>query len=345
MKKRNKVLVGMSGGVDSSVAAYLLKKRGFDVSGGYMKLEKDSGCCTLESQTKARETARVIGIPFYSFSFEKEFQKRIISQFIKEYEEGITPNPCVDCNKEIKFGLFWEKALALGFDYVATGHYARIRQELSTVKLLKGKDENKDQSYFLWRLDQKQLKKILFPIGNYTKKKVRELAKKHGLPSFNAEESQEVCFVKTTVSNFLKNEIKEKKGEILSVDGKNLGTHQGIYSYTIGQRKGLNLPGGPYFVVAKDALKNILIISKSKKDLLKKEFFLRNVNWISGKKIKLPLKASVKIRYGHNPASGKIIKEKNCYKVVFNQSQTAITSGQSAVFYKGSNLLGGGKIV
>ncbi|MBZ1356490.1 MAG: tRNA 2-thiouridine(34) synthase MnmA [Candidatus Nealsonbacteria bacterium] len=338
---KKKVLVGLSGGVDSSVAALLLKRKGFDVVGGYMNLEaEDNRCCSLESRNRAKAVADVLGIPFYSFDMRKEFRKKIVSKFVDQYKRNITPNPCVDCNKEIKFGLFLEKALALEFDYVATGHYIRKDKKDQTNRILKGKDPKKDQSYFLWRLNQTQLDRILFPLGEYTKEKTRELAKKYNLPTFDAKESQEVCFVKSTVAEFLKERLGERKGKIINLDGNELGNHQGIYFYTIGQRKGLGLSGGPYFVVGKDIKKNYLIVSKNESDFLSREVFLDQVNWVSGKEPDFPIRARVKIRYGHKPALAEIRKN----SIIFDVPQKAITAGQSAVFYKGIELIGGGVI-
>jgi len=348
MKRKKKILVGMSGGIDSSVAALILKEKGFDVSGGFIVFEeKNNRCCVIESKNRARRAAKAIGIPFYSFDFKKEFKGRIISRFIDGYKAGITPNPCVDCNKEIKFGLFLDKALALKFDYVATGHYVRKRKMKGTGKfmLLKGKDENKDQSYFLWKLNQKQLKRILFPLGNYTKEETRKKAAEFNLPNLDAKESQEACFLKNGLFSFLKDKIKTKEGEIVDIKGKKIGKHQGVHFYTLGQRKGLGLPGGPYFVVGKDASRNLLIVSKNKKDLFGKELIAAEVNWIDSVGKKEKIKAKVKIRHHHQPAAATILKINNrkC-KIIFNKPQQAITPGQSVVFYKRKKLLGGGII-
>jgi len=341
----------MSGGVDSSVAAALLKRAGFNVVGVFMKFwlarrspaKRDEGgvgynrCCSLEAQDGAREVSRILGIPFYVFNFEKEFKKRIVDPFLEEHKLGLTPNPCTVCNKEVKFGLLLEKALALGADYVATGHYVRLKNN----RLLMAKDKNKDQSYFLWRLSQKQLKRVLFPVGNYQKTETRNLARKFKLPVAETPESQEICFVPDDINDFLKRYFKPKKGAMVDKEGKVLGEHQGLVFYTIGQRKGIGLPGGPYWVKDRDFKKNILIVTKNQKDLLKKELFFRGANWLLGKPPKFPLKAAAKIRSRSKLVPAIIYKNR---RVVFKQPQRAITPGQSVVFYKGQELLGGGVI-
>ena len=331
----------MSGGIDSSVAAALLKRAGFDVIGVFMKLNNFS----LEAENRAERVAKFLKIPFYTFNFEKEFKKRIVDYFLKEHKKGRTPNPCVVCNKEIKFGLLLEKALALNADFIATGHYARLRRAGKNFKLFRAKDKDKDQSYFLWKLDQKQLSRTLFPIGNSTRKEVELLARKFKLPVLSARKSIEICFIPKTIEDFLKKYLKEKSGRIIDTKGEILGKHKGLWFYTIGQRKGLKLPSGPYYVTAKDFKKNILIVSKNKKDLVKKELIAKNVNWISGKKPQLPLRVKAKIRYRHEavPAILYKLRTKN-YKLIFQKSQRAITPGQSVVFYKREELLGGGII-
>ena len=243
------------------------------------------------------------------------------------------------CNKEIKFKLLSKELSTLRADYIATGHYTRIKEG----RLLKGRDKDKDQSYFLWQLDQKILKKILFPVGGYTKAKVRELARRFKLPVLDIPESQEICFVQTTINDFLKEYIKAKPGGIIDNKGKIIGRHQGLHFYTIGQRKGIKLSGGPFYVLDKDIKRNLLIVTQNEKDLYKKELFVKNTNWISD--IKFPLKVMAKIRYRHKPASATISKQKNNrIKVVFSKPQRAITPGQSIVFYNGQELLGGGII-
>ena len=362
--KKIRVVVAMSGGVDSSVAAALLKKQGYPVVGIFMKFWKDgknnqNRCCSAESEKLARLVAKKIGIPFYVLNVEKEFKKKVVDYFLSEYKKGNTPNPCAVCNKEIKFGFLIKKALLLGADFVATGHYARLQPEIPNpksqipkYKLIKGKDKDKDQSYFLWQLNQQQLKHVLFPVGNYTKPEVRKLAKKFKLPTAQTPESQEVCFIQDTTNVFLKKYLGTKSGKIIAIkkiralsvlSALILGKHQGLWFYTIGQRRGLEIPQGPYYVVAKDFKNNSLIISKNKKDLQSDEFFAKNVNWISFEK--LPLKAEVKIRYKNTPAKAKILKYKNGVKVIFEKPQLAVTPGQSVVFYKGKELLGGGVII
>jgi len=366
IKERKKVVVAMSGGVDSSVAAALLKRAGFNLIGVFMKFWRDAGfsenrCCSSEAEKRARKVAKILKIPFYVFNFEKEFKKRIVNCFLKEYKKGKTPNPCVVCNKEIKFGLLLEKALALDADFVATGHYTRLRREFPisksqfpNIKLLKGKDKEKDQSYFLWKLNQNQLNRILFPIGDYTRSEVEKLAKKFRLPVLSAKKSVEICFIKSTVNDFLKKHLKEKPGKIITREGKIIGKHQGLWFYTIGQRKGIKLPSGPYYVIAKDFKKNLLMVSKNEKDLAKKELTAQNVNWIHPVKCrgaaisrdpKLFNRVKAKIRYRHGAASAIVykLKTKN-YKLTFSKPQRAITPGQSVVFYKGDELLGGGTI-
>jgi tRNA-specific 2-thiouridylase len=344
-----KVLVLMSGGIDSSVAAALLKKEGFEVIGAFMRLANLPRFD--EAKERAEKVAKILKIPFYVFNLEKEFKKKIIDYFLKEYKAGNTPNPCVLCNKEIKFGLILEKALNLGVDFVATGHYARIKgirnKELGIreFKLLRAKDKNKDQSYFLWMLNQEHLKRILFPIGNYTKEEVKNFAKKFKLPVLKAKKSVEVCFIEKTVNDFLRKYLKEKPGKIVDTKGKVLGEHKGLWFYTIGQRKGIGLSRGPWWVMEKDLKKNLLIVTKNEKNLLRDELFCKDVNWISGKEPKLPLEVKAKIRYRTNFVKATIYPIKNkIYKVVFKKPQRAITPGQSVVFYKGEEVLGGGII-
>jgi len=360
---KKKIIVAMSGGVDSSVAAALLKKQGFQVLGVHMRLWKEKKDDIAEK--RAKRIARILGIPFFVLDLQKEFKKRVVKCFLEELKTGTTPNPCVVCNKEIKFGLLLEEALKMKADFIATGHYVQLSQQAQIYKLLKAKDKEKDQSYFLWELGQKELKNVLFPIGNYTKGEVKTLARKFKLPVLKARKSVEICFVKTSTNNFLKKYLKEKPDKIVDANGKILGKHSGLWFYTIGQRKGLGLAGGPafakasayakatadksagkpYYVLDKDPKRNLLIVTKNEKDLYKKELTCKNINWISGKTPKLPLKIKAKIRYRHNSASATIykLKTKN-YKLIFDRPQKAITPGQSVVFYQKNEVLGGGII-
>jgi tRNA-uridine 2-sulfurtransferase len=347
---KNRIIVAMSGGVDSSAVAALLKRAGFDVIGIHMKFWSESEktgnkCCTPESEKRARLVAKKIGIPFFVLNMKKEFKKAVVDYFLKENRLGNTPNPCVVCNKEIKFGLLLKKALGLGADFIATGHYAQIKKGKDGFKLFMGEDKAKDQSYFLWKLNQKMLSRVMFPLAYYDKGQVMELAKEFGLPFKNVEESMEICFIGDTVENFLKKYLKTKPGNIVDKSGKVLGKHEGLYNYTIGQRKGIGFSGGPYYVLEKDVKNNNLVVTKNEKDLLKKELSAKDVNWISGSAPKLPIKVLAKIRYRTAGAPAIIKKEKGKITVVFSKPQRAITSGQSVVFYNKKELIGGGIII
>lgn len=342
-----KVVCAMSGGVDSSVAAALLKSQGFDVLGVFMKFwsetpkkgvaDRWNKCCSPEAEERARLVAFQLGIPFYVFDFRKEFKKSVVDYFIREYKAGRTPNPCVVCNKDIKFGLLLKKALAIEADYIATGHYVQLKEG----RLIKAKDKEKDQSYFLWQLSRKELKRCLFPLGDYTKTEVKKMANKFNLPVSSFIDSQEVCFVHTNLTDFLKKYIKQRPGNIIDGRGNVLGRHKGLASYTVGQRKGIDLSGGPFWVVKKDIKNNLLVVTKNEKDLLEKELFFQDENWISGKPSRLPMEVKAKIRYRSQSVSATVKKGNT---VIFKKPQRAVTPGQSIVFYKGLELLGGGVI-
>jgi tRNA-specific 2-thiouridylase len=346
------VVVGMSGGVDSSVTAALLKKQGYFVIGVYMKNWSedfgDYGCTWAEDAEDARKVAQVLGIPFYVWNFEKEYYSKVVEYFLKEYEAGRTPNPDILCNSEIKFKVFLDKALGLGADYVATGHYARVKETKAGFKLLKGIDPTKDQSYFLYRLNQKQLAKILFPLGEYPKSQVRELAKKFKLPTYAKKDSQGICFIgKINVTEFLKEHIKAKEGVIVTAQGQQVGKHYGLPYYTIGQREGIGLGGkGPYYVVSKNFKTNQLLVTNDKNDpgLWKEEFTMSDLSW-TNKVPDFPLTTGVSIRYHHPDYPAEIKKSPNGELLVrFDTPQRAITEGQSAVIYEGDVLIGGGVI-
>lgn len=367
MNKKIRVVCAMSGGVDSSAAAAILKNQGFEVVGVFMKLWSDNNinscsikeniCCSVDAANAARAVARKLNIPFYVIDLQEEFKKAVVDDFISECEAGRTPNPCVICNRDIKGKILLNKVKELDGDYLATGHYMRIASDnikcqMSNVKqnykLLKGKDENKDQSYFLWTLTQDKLSKLLFPVGNMTKPEVRELAKKMKLPTAERRESQGICFIPDRdVAGFLKRYGKKLNtpGPICTIDNKKIGTHEGLINYTIGQREGLGL-GGPiaYYVVKLDSKRNTLVVG-DEKDLFSDSLVVRDVNWIvPNDKYQMPnVKAT--IRYGH-PAEKCSIKAVSCklLAVSFLKPQRAVTPGQSIVFYKNNELIGGGII-
>lgn len=337
----------MSGGVDSSVTALLLKRAGVNVVGAHMKCWDDNSpeCSGSKDERDARVAAAHIGIPFYVFDFRKEYKNKVFEHFLREQKAGLTPNPDMMCNLHIKFGIFLEKAMTMGFDYIATGHYARLRQGT----LMMAKDRNKDQSYFLAFIKPDVLDRVLFPIGDYTKSQVRKIAEKSKLPNASKPDSQGLCFVgEVKMESFLKGYIRPKSGLIVDTSGKKIGRHQGIWFYTIGQRKGIGLPEGPYFVLEKDLENNVLFVTKNEKDLFKKELIAKSVNWFQGKTPKLPLRVKVKIRYRTTPVPALLTKTQKGLLpftlIKFDKPQRAITPGQSAVFYKNQELLGGGII-
>jgi tRNA-uridine 2-sulfurtransferase len=309
---------------------------------------KDYGCTWAQDAEDARKVAQVLDIPFYVWNFEKEYHTHVVEYFLKEYQAGRTPNPDILCNSEIKFKVFLDKALTLGADFVATGHYARVRQSKSGHELLKGLDPAKDQSYFLYRLTQKQLSKVMFPIGEYIKADVRGLARKFKLPTHAKKDSQGICFIgQIDVVQFLREHIKATAGEIVTVDGELVGQHSGLPYYTIGQREGIGVGGtGPYYVVNKEFKNNILRVTNNKNDpmLWGRKFQVSDVSWTNNAPI-LPFKARVSIRYSHQDYAAEITDAgKGRLNVVFDEPQRAITPGQSAVVYNKDILVGGGVI-
>ena len=367
VKKKGRVFVGLSGGVDSSVAAALLKEQGYDVAGVFMRFwgeagHRENGCCSASAEAAARLVAAKLDIPFYSLDVAGEFKKKVVDYFLRELKAGRTPNPCVICNPQIKFGLFLKYALKMGADYIATGHYARLKKKIpnpksqfpkksqipnpkSFYKLFAACDDKKDQTYFLVGLKQRQLNKIIFPLGDYQKSEVYDLAMRWRLP-YRQGESFDICFI-DDYQQFLKKYLKMKPGEIISPTGYVLGQHQGLALSTIGQRVSVGGPG-PFYLVRKDVKKNILYVSNNEKDLLQKEIRVGKINWLSGQSPKLPLKCRVKIRYG-SEAMEAIISQQSTAKsqeleIQFKYPQRAVTPGQIAVFYKGEEVLGGGVI-
>ncbi len=351
------VAVALSGGLDSAVAAALLKKENFRVIGiqfrtGY---EHGPGDLTLPRQQSlvdswAHRVSRQIGIPLEVIDCSEAFEREVVRYFVNAYRSGETPNPCVVCNQRIKFGLLLEKAKALGASTLATGHYASTRREGDgQYYLLKGVDEVKDQSYFLARLTQEQLRQAMFPLGPYTKKQVREMAQTLGLKSFRGKESQELCFVRhPSYRDFLfsRGEFPIRPGPIVNNRGEILGHHQGLHAYTVGQRRGIGIPGpAPYYVIRLDQQENQLVIG-SKSDLAATEFTVTDVHWIGAGPLDKPISAHTRIRYRHQEAES-VLRPlgPNTVTVCFSQAQFAITPGQAAVFYQGKRVLGGGWIV
>lgn len=359
LNKKKKVLVAVSGGVDSAVAAKILIDQGYDVSGIFLNFWKDKSevqsenkCCSLEAQFDAKKVCSHLGIKFYTFDFSKQFKREVVNNFLDEYSSGRTPNPCVICNKKIKIGGLLEYARALGFDYVATGHYINLKKIDKSYRMFKAKDKNKDQTYFLYTLNQKQLAHLLFPLADYKKPQVRKIAAQTGLAVASKSDSQEICFITGKHHNdFLKKYLKLKEGEIRLLPSNELiAKHQGLPLYTIGQRRGIEVGGsGPYYVAKFDYKKNILYVVKNFDDIVlyQKEMAVKNVNWLNQKNLKFPLSAEVVIRYRHKPVKCLISynKKENIAKVNFSRKQRAITSGQSAVFFQDQELLGGGIII
>ena len=344
-----KVFIGMSGGVDSSAAALLLKKQGFDVTGVTMKLwkyskkEKDG---QIEDTIKdARMVCDTIGIKHIILDLEKEFKEIVVKNFIDEYINGRTPNPCIVCNKYLKFGLMYEKVMELGADYVATGHYAKIIQEADGFHLFMSDSKEKDQSYVLYNFTQETLAHTLMPLGEYTKEEVRGIAEENNLPVFNKAESMEICFVpgddyKSFITDYAG--YIPKEGDMLDYEGKVIGRHKGVIYYTIGQRKGIGAYGRPMFVMNIDPVKNTVTLGEKGMEFFP-ELRARDVNVISGGR--LPKKVMAKVRYQAKPAPAEIEYSGDELLVKFFEPQRAVTPGQAVVFYDGREVLGGATVI
>jgi tRNA-specific 2-thiouridylase len=359
-----KVVVAMSGGVDSSVAAALLKEQGYEVVGMMLRLWSEPGkedsnrCCTPDSMAQARRVAAILDIPFYVIDAKDVFRETVVEYFLEGYARGETPNPCLICNRKIRWTFLLDHALALGADFMATGHYARVRKVESDalslskgrkVELLRGVDRNKDQSYVLHVLDQEKLKHALFPVGEYTKPEIRQIAEKHGLPTASRKDSQDLCFLAgEDYRNFLQRNAAEmlKPGEIVTREGQAIGSHNGLANYTIGQRKGLGVASPvPLYVITKDAVRNTLIVG-TQEQLGSKELVARDVNWVSGETPREPFRAEVKIRYTAKEAEALITPNgEGQAQVTFDAPQRDITAGQAAVFYQNDVVIGGGIII
>lgn len=358
----------MSGGVDSSVAAFLLKEQGYEVVGLFMKLwhnpkcstSMENSCCDETAFLEARKTAEKIGIPLYAVDAREKFKNSVVDYFINEYKKLQTPNPCVVCNKMIKFGWMLDYAKKLGCDYLATGHYARIKKEGNIYNLYKGEDLTRDQSYFLYQLDQNQLAKIVFPLGGLKKKEVIIIAKEKGIFNVSKKESREICFT-ANYREFLQDYLDKSyflPGEIVDKEGKVVGSHMGLVNYTIGQRKGVTQSGikresgtVPLYVIGFNKEKNQLVVGE-KEDLLRKSFEMEEVNFIDPKDEEAAMgkgltDVSVRIRYGvlEVPSIVKQSEEKTRFRVDTMQPLLSVTLGQSAVLYRNDRVIGGGIIV
>lgn len=355
MKK--KVLVAMSGGVDSSVAAYLLKEAGYECIGCTMKLygnediglSKGHTCCSLSDVEDARSVAYRLGMPYYVFNFTRDFKEKVIDRFVDAYLEGKTPNPCIDCNRYMKFDLLYERARVLGCDYIATGHYARVEEKDGKFFLKKGLDDSKDQSYVLYQFNQEHLAHTLFPVGNLSKAEVRKIAEENGFLNASKPDSQDICFVPDGDYARVIRSYTDKTvpmGEFKDKTGKSYGKHKGIIHYTIGQRKGLGISNTePLFVCKIDAESGDVIVGKSE-ELFSDRCRITDFKLISDEEFTAPIDCYAKIRYAHKGCKAKAfpISEGEA-EIIFDEPQRAVTPGQRVVLYDNDVVLGGGTIL
>ena len=350
----SKVIVAMSGGVDSSVAAALLKEQGYEVMGMMLRLWSEPGkedsnrCCTPDSMAQARRVATKLDIPFYVVDAKDVFHKTVVQYFLDGYGRGETPNPCLICNRQIRWTFLLDHALALGADFMATGHYVRIHMGENGYQLLRAVDRNKDQSYVLHVLNQEKLARALFPVGDYPKPEIRQIAERYGLPTASRKDSQDLCFLAgEDYRSFLQRNAAEmlRPGQIVRRDGLPLGEHTGLANYTIGQRKGLGIASPvPLYVLGKNAVTNTLVVG-AQDELGSRELTVRDVNWMSGQAPGESFRAEVKIRYTAREAEALVTPlSGDQVRVRFDAPQRDITAGQAAVFYQGDLLVGGGII-
>jgi tRNA-specific 2-thiouridylase len=349
------VVIGMSGGVDSSVAALLLKQQGYRVIGLFMKNweEKDEfgQCTSAQDYEDVAKVCAAIDIPYYSIEFVQEYWDHVFAEFLKAYQAGYTPNPDILCNREIKFNLFFKKALEMGADFLATGHYCQTQSRSGSAKLLKASDPNKDQTYFVYTIQKDVLSRVLFPIGHLPKPEVRKIAEAHGIPTATKKDSTGICFIgERNFRKFLAQYVPSKPGEIRTLSGQKVGTHTGVAYYTLGQRKGLGLggEGEAWFVVAKDAERNVLYVERGVRHpaLYSDELVAGELSWVEGQAPTLPLSCTAKARYRQPEQGCRILPaaQPGKVRVVFDVPQRALTPGQSVVFYSGDECLGGGVI-
>lgn len=351
-----KAIIAMSGGVDSSVAAFLMKDKGFDCIGATMKLYDnddimESGektCCSLDDIEDARSVANRLSMPYYVFNFKDDFKEKVIDKFIAAYENGGTPNPCIDCNRYLKFKRLFQKMQELGFDYVVTGHYARVEENNGWFYLKKGVDEAKDQSYVLYSLTQNQLAHIQFPLGTYSKTEIREIAENHNFLNARKKDSQDICFVPDgDYAKFIEGYLGKTypKGNFIDINGNVLGEHQGIIRYTNGQRKGLGVAFGKPMYVADKNVKDNTVTLCTNEELFSAELIADDFNWLIPNPAK-EIKCSARVRYNMKEQSATVYTlENGNVKIVFDAPQRAITRGQAAVLYDGETVLGGGTIL
>jgi tRNA-specific 2-thiouridylase len=339
---KGKVAVALSGGVDSSAAALLLKESAYEVISMHMRLW-DSPRCDYQAH-QAENICRILDIPYHQVDLQKEFESCVVDYFCREYQQGRTPNPCVACNQHIKFGLLLDKALSLGADYLATGHYARVEHSRDGHRLLKAADTRKDQSYFLYTLTQEKLGHILFPLGEYIRDKVKQMAKQAGLPTA-ARSSQDICFIsEKNYATFLSQRFSSLPGDIVDTQGKKLGQHRGIAFYTVGQRHGLGLASTePLYIIRIEPESNRIVLGYEK-ELYSQKLAAQKLNWISGKAPRKSITAQAKIRYKSKEAEAIVFPRNDSVDVHFAQPQKAVTPGQAIVFYNMDEVLGGGTI-